>query len=160
MLYGVLFLIAGCGSAKKEIVRSLKDNGLVHEKTIHDYGFKLQYMPSLEMNEDTALLYFRLNITSNTGMPEKGADDLNFSYGLDTLFSVVGSDTIAPVDVSRVANGKLNGTEYMIVFDKQIMYQQQECKLLFKDWLFTQQVIYFPLSVKAIAHIDSLSQKI
>jgi hypothetical protein len=157
-----LFLVFACGASKKEVMQSVKDKNLLQEKTINDYVFRLQYMPpETAASADTALVYFRLNVTNSSGAPMKGTSDLGFSYGLDTLFSIVNAgDTISPVDISRIANGTVTGAEYMLVFDKQKIYSQQECKLLFRDWLFTQQFIAFPLSGSAIAHIDSLSLKI
>jgi len=156
-----MLLVCACGANKKKVMQSVKDNDLLQEKTVNDYVFRLQYMPPGEISEDTALSYFRLNISNNAGVPQKGSGDMNFSYGLDTLFAVVNaSDTIVPVDINRIANGTIDGTEYMLVFDKQALCSQEQCKLLFKDWLFTHQLISFPISGKAIAHIDSLSLKI
>ncbi len=162
VICGLMALVlCACGAGKKEVMQSVKDNELLQEKTVNDYVFKLQYMPHQKISEDTALSYFRLNISNTAGVPLKGTDNKAFSYGLDTLFAVVnGTDTITPLDINRIANGTINGVEYMLVFDKQTLYAQPQCKLLFKDWLFTQQLISFPLTGKAIAHIDSLSLNI
>ena len=162
VIWGLMLLVLyACGAGKKEVIQSVKDNDLLQEKIVNDYVFRLQYMPPVKITEDTALSYFRLNVFNTAGKPLKGSDDKVFSYGLDTLFVVVnGADTISPVDISRIANGTINGAEYMLVFDKQALYAQPQCRLLFKDWLFTQQLISFPMLGKAIAHIDSLSLKI
>jgi hypothetical protein len=64
------------------------------------------------------------------------------------------------VDVVRVANGDINGVEYMLLFDRPDVYSQVNCHLLFRDWLFTHRLMTFPLQGSAITHIDSLSQKI
>jgi hypothetical protein len=162
VIWGLMLLVFyACGASKKEVMQSVKDNDLLQEKTVNDYVFRLQYMPPEKITEDTALSYFRLNISNTAGLPVKGSGDKAFSYGVDTLFAIVnGTDTIIPVDINRIANGTINGAEYMLVFDKQTLYSQPQCRLLFKDWLFTQQLISFPLSGKAIAHIDSLSLKI
>ncbi|SFM67544.1 hypothetical protein SAMN05428949_0396 [Chitinophaga sp. YR627] len=156
-----IVLLCACGASKKEVMQSVKDNNLLQEKVVSDYVFRLQYMPQEEKGADTSLLYFRLNVSNNNGTPLKGTNDLSFSYGLDTLFSIVNAtDTISPLDINRIANGTINGAEYMLVFDKQRLYALPEFKVLFRDWLFTHQYISFPVSGEAIAHIDSLSLNI
>lgn len=156
-----VLLLCACGAGKKDVLQSMKDNKLLQEKKVNDYVFRLQYLPQEAISEDTALVYFRLNISNSDGKAMKGSSDLSFSYGLDTLFSfVTPTDTIIPTDVHRIANGTMNGAEYMLVFDKQTIYTQPASKLLFKDWLFTKQTISFPVSGSAISHIDSLSLKL
>ncbi|SDF70805.1 hypothetical protein [Chitinophaga filiformis] len=157
-----ILLVCACGASRRDVIQSMKDNELVQEKNVNDYVFRLQYMPSDRgAGEDTSLVYFRLNVANNAGAPMKGTSDLSYSYGLDTLFSLVNmTDTICAVDITRVANGTVNGVEYMLVFDRAKVYAQPDCKLLFRDWLFTHQFISFPLKGSAIAHIDSLSLKI
>jgi hypothetical protein len=158
----IIVLVYACGASKKDVMQSMKDNDLFQEKTVNDYVFRLQYIPPVRgAGEDTSLVYFRLNVSSNTGVQMKGTSGLSYSYGLDTLFSLVNAtDTISAVDITRVANGTVNGVEYMLVFDRAKVYAQPDCKLLFRDWLFTHQFISFPLKGSAIAHIDSLSLKI
>lgn len=156
-----VLIFTACGSSKREVMQSVKDKNLLQEKTVNDYVFRLQYMPPEGMNEDTALLYFRLNITNSQGRLVKGTADQGASYGLDTLFSLVaGTDTLIPVDVNRIANGTLNGAEYMLVFDKEAVRRRPESRLVFRDWLFTHQSIAFPISGSAISQIDSLSLNI
>ncbi|MBW8682705.1 hypothetical protein [Chitinophaga rhizophila] len=156
-----LFVFSACGASRKEMMQSVKENNLLQEKQVNDYVFRLQYMPPEGSNADTSLVYFRMNILNASGTPVKGTTTPAFSYGLDSLFAIVsGVDTIIPVDATRIANGTLNGAEYMLVFDKQSVLRNVESKLLFRDWLFTQQYISFPLSGNAINHIDSLSLKI
>lgn len=157
----LLLALCACGTNKKELMRSVKENELLLEKTVNDYTFRLQYMPPVQVTEDTSLSYFRFHVSNNSGVSLKAVDDIHISYGLDTLFTVVNAtDTIHPVDINRIANGNIGGAEYMLVFDKQGLHSLRECKLLFKDWLFTHQMISFPLSGKAIVHVDSLSLKI
>lgn len=156
-----LLILSACSNSRKEVMQSLKDNHLLQEKQVNDYVLRLQYLPPEARNEDTALLYFRLNVRNTAGRELKVSVDMAFSYGLDTLFTIVsGTDTLIPVDVSRIANGTLNGAEYMLVFDKPGVRAFSDSKLLFKDWLFTQQYISFPISGKVISHIDSLSLNI
>jgi hypothetical protein len=153
----LLLLMCSCGHSKKEIMQAVKDNELLQEKTINGFAFKMQYMPSGDLN----MLKFRLNITESNGSAMKAADNNKFSYGLDSLFGIVNvTDTIHPVDVVRVANGNIGGVEYMLLFDRPAAYSNIKCFLYFRDQLFTQQLITFPLKGSAINHIDSLSQKI
>ena len=158
----IMLLACACGASKKDLVQSMKDNNMLQEKTVSDYVFRLQYMPAERSGgEDTSLVYFRLNVLNAAGAPMKNTNDPGYSYGLDTLFTFVGAaDTIPPVDIIRVANGAINGVEYMLVFDRAKVYARPDCKLLFRDWLFTHQFISFPVKGGAIAHIDSLSLKI
>jgi len=156
-----LLMLCACGTDKKEVMRSVKDNNLLQEKTVNDYTFRLQYLPPEGPSDDTSLSYFRLQVSNTNGLPVKGTADISLSYGLDTLFAIVNNtDTLSPVDINRIANGNVGGATYMLVFDKQPLHAQEACKLLFKDWLFTHQLIYFPMQGKAIAHVDSLSLNI
>jgi hypothetical protein len=149
--------MCSCGHSKKEIMQAVKDNDLLQEKTVNGFVLKMQYMPS----EDKELLHFRLNITESNGGAMKGADNNKFSYGLDSLFGIVNvTDTLHPVDVVRVANGGIGGVQYLVLFDRPAAYSDVKCFLYFRDQLFTQQFITFPLTGAAINHIDSLSQKI
>lgn len=157
LLAALLLVICACGHSKKEVMQAVKDNDLLQEKTINGFAFKMQYMPSGDVN----MLKFRLNITDANGGSMKAADNNRFSYGLDSLFGIVNvTDTIHPVDVLRVANGNIGGVEYMLVFDRPTAYSSVKCFLYFRDVLFTQQFITFPLKGSAINHVDSLSQKI
>jgi hypothetical protein len=114
-------------------------------------------MPSGDLN----MLKFRLNIAEGNGSTMKAADNNKFSYGLDSLFGIVNvTDTIHPVDVIRVANGNIGGVEYILLFERPTAYSSVKCFLYFRDELFTQQFVTFPLKGNAINHIDSLSQKI
>lgn len=154
--------LLSCGNDKKAVMKAAKENNLIQEKQVNGFAIKLQYMPPVPNGgEDNSLLYFRLNVTSADGTPLKKTDDSRFSYGVDSLFSFVNvTDTLAPLDVTRVANGALGGFEYMLVFERPQVWSQVNCKLLFRDHLFTNQLMQFPLSGNAILHIDSLSLKI
>ena len=154
----IAFLMAvGCANRQKEIMQATKDDGLLQEKTVNGFVLKMQYLSS----EDKELLHFVVNIAESNGAPMKGTDDSKFSYGLDSLFGIVNvTDTIHPVDVVRVANGDIGGVQYMVLFDRPAAYSDVNLFLFFRDQLFTQQFIKFPLKGSAINHIDSLSQKI
>jgi len=127
---------------------------LVQEKTVNGFKMTMEYMPSADVN----LLHFVLNITDGTSM--KTADGNKFSYGLDSLFGLVDvADTLHPVDVVRVANGNISGVQYMVLFDKPLTLHGTDLTLYFKDELFTQQFITFPVKGSAINHLDSLRLK-
>lgn len=145
----VLLVCCACTNNKKPL--------LVQEKNINGFALRLQYLPVA----DTALLCFRLNVKNSDGMPIKHTDQLRFNYGLDSLFDFVNvADTSHPVDVIRVANGNINGMEYMLMFRRPHAYSEVNCELVFRDWLFTNQLMTFPITGSAIAHIDSFNQPI
>lgn len=157
LLAFAMLLATGCVNRQKQIMQATKDDGLLQEKTIKGFVFKMQYMHT----EDKALLHFVVNIRDSNGNGVNGADENRFSYGLDSLFGIVNvTDTLHPVDVIRVANGGIGGVQYLVLFDRPLAYSDVNLFLFFKDQLFTQQFITFPLKGNAINHIDSLSQKI
>jgi hypothetical protein len=140
----VLLLMCAC---KK------KESRLSQEQTVNGFVLRMEYMPSKDVN----LLHFVLNITESDGTPMKAANGNKFSYGLDSLFGIVNvTDTLHPVDVIRVANGNIGGIQYMILFDRPAAFSKANLFLYFRDQLFTQQFIRFPLNGNAINHIDSL----
>lgn len=156
---GLLLVACACGHSKKEVMQAMKDNGLVMEKTVNSYKMRLQYMPPEKRN--MGMLSFRLNVTSNNGGPMKDIDEKRFSYGLDSLFDMIDvTDTLHPVDVVRIANGNIGGAEYLLMFNRPDPSPGINCMVVFRDWLFTNHLITFPMSGKSIAHIDSLSLKI
>ena len=132
----------------------VKKRTLMQEKTVNGFKMRMEYMPSADVN----LLHFVLNITDGTAM--KTANGNKFNYGLDSLFGIVNvADTIHPVDVVRIANGNIGGVQYMVLFDKPLILQGSDLTLYFKDELFTQQLITFPVKGSAINHFDSLRLK-
>ncbi|SFD83850.1 hypothetical protein SAMN05518672_103445 [Chitinophaga sp. CF118] len=151
-----LLMTVGCADRQKKIMQATKDEGLLQEKTVNGFVLKMQYMSS----EDKELLHFVVNITESNGSPVKGADNNMFSYGLDSLFGIVNvTDTLHPVDVIRVANGGIGGVQYMVLFDRPAAYSDVNLFLFFRDRLFTQQFITFPLKGSAINRIDYLRWK-
>jgi len=157
LLGSLILILFACSNNRKEVLDAVKASGLSQEKEFNGFALHLQYMPS----KDQELLHFRLNIRSSDGTPLKNTGNDRFSYGLDSLFALINvTDTLPPVDVVRVANGDINGVEYMLLFDRPAVYSQVNCHLLFRDWLFTNRLMTFPIQGSAIAHIDSLSQKI
>jgi hypothetical protein len=144
ILSAVLLLLCAC---KK------KSSRLFQEKTVNGFVLRMEYMPSKDVN----LLHFVLNVTESDGTPMKPANANKFSYGLDSLFGIVNvTDTLHPVDVIRVANGNIGGIQYMILFDRPAAFSKANCFLYFRDQLFTQQFVKFPLKGDEINHIDSL----
>lgn len=147
--FSMLLLLFACKPGKKET--------LIVEREVNGYHMRLQYMPA-QVAADTDRMYFRLNINGNQ---LKAPADNRFSYGLDSLFQIVQAlDTLHPVDVTRIANGNIHGIEYLLLFDKPAFYPGISYRIVFKDWLFTNQLISFPFVGSKIPHIDSLSLKI
>lgn len=145
----ILLVCCACRKSKKTL--------LLQEKNIHGFAMRLQYLPVKDKN----LLCFRLHVKNSNGMPMIHTDQLRFNYGLDSLFDFVNvADTVHPVDVIRVANGNINGMEYMLVFPRPHAFSAVNCQLVFRDWLFTNQLMTFPVAGSAIAHIDSFNQPI
>jgi hypothetical protein len=144
ILAAVLLLMSACNK---------KQPKLFQEKTVNGFVMRMEYMPSNDVN----LLHFVLNVTESDGTPMKAVNANKFSYGLDSLFGIVNvTDTLHPVDVIRVANGNIGGMQYMILFDRPPAFSKVNFFLYFRDQLFTQQFIKFPLKGDEINHIDSL----
>jgi hypothetical protein len=140
----LLLLCMACRNSKKTL--------LVREKSVNGFDLQLQYLPS----EDKEVLRFRLNVRNADGATMKHTDDVRFNYGLDSLFAFVNmADTIHPVDVIRVANGNLNGVEFMLLFSRPDNYSGADGQVIFKDWLFTSQLMAFP-----VEGLDALNQQI
>lgn len=156
LLLMMLFLLTACRhTSKQEVMKGIMDNGLLQYKEQNGFKFRLQYMPPGKGTE-SSLLRFRLNITGEE--PIQHTDAGVFSFGLDTLFHFVNvKDTSAPIDVMRIANGNIGGLEYMLIFERPQGYSAFNCNVVFNDWLFTHQVLTFPIDGAAIKHIDSLS---
>lgn len=143
-------LILLCSACKKKINESL-----IQEKSINGFELRLQYLPG----GDKDLLRFRLNVRNSDGATMKHTEHVKFNYGLDSLFAFVRStDTILPVDVIRIANGNVNGIEFMLLFNRPANYSLMNYQLVFKDWLFTSQLMTFPIEGSTIAHVDSFNQ--
>lgn len=154
----LMFMAVACNNAGK-VERLMKDSTkeLIQSKEVNGHHFKLTYLPPVKTEGEWC---FRLNVK----LPEalKGAGEgQQASYGVDTLFSMVlGRDTLLPVHAMRIANGNITGVEYMIIFEKPENAPVGQSAFYFNDWLFTHQMMKFPLQITAINSIDSLSSRI
>lgn len=163
MKYGIILCccllgIIACKPAKKEIMQTIAETGMLQDKEENGFHYRLQYMPPVHQDD---LLRFRLHISNSDGSAMKHTEEQVYSYGLDSMFAFVNvKDTAAPVDIVRVANGNVGGLEYMLVFERPQAYGITNCRLLFRDYLFNHKYITFPIQGAAIKHIDSLSLNI
>lgn len=134
MIVAALLLL---GSACKDGRRALP----VQERTVNGFTLRLQQMPAA----DKEMFGFRLHIGHADGGRLKHTDDVRFNYGLDSLFAFVqGTDTLRPMDVIRVANGNVSGMEFLLLFPKPADASGLSGQLIYKDWLFTNQLLTFP----------------
>ncbi|WP_343670454.1 hypothetical protein [Chitinophaga sp.] len=162
MKYGLilccwLLVLSACRNNQKAIMTAVAETGMLQDKEENGFHYRLQYMPPTK-NSEMDLLRFRLKISNSDGSAIKNTSEVAYTYGLDSMFAFVNvTDTTAPVDIVRVANGNIGGLEYMLVFDRPLAYSQVNCRLLFKDYLFNHKYITFPVQGAAINHIDSLS---
>lgn len=128
----LLLLCSACKNSRRGL--------LVQERTVNGFTLRLQQMPSA----DSGMLAFRLNIGHADGGNLKHTDDVRFNYGLDSLFAFVqATDTLRPMDVIRVANGNVNGMEFLLLFPRPASVSGLNGQLIYKDWLFTNQFITF-----------------
>lgn len=150
----LVLLLCACGGQKREKIKEeLKKVELSQDQEANGFLYHMQYLPDGDKN----MLQFVVNITETSGRPMKIKNADQFSYGLDSLFGLVNvKDTLFPVDVMRIANGNMGGIQYMLVFERPHAYSDFNLSLFFKDKLFSNQFISFPLTKAAIYHIDSL----
>lgn len=162
MKYGIivccwLLVLSACRSNQQKLMTTIAATGMLQDKEENGIHYRLQYMPPAKKGE-MDLLRFRLTISNSDGSTLKNTSDVAYTYGLDSMFAFVNvTDTTAPVDIVRVANGNIGGLEYMLLFDRPLAYSQVNCRLLFRDYLFNHKYITFPVQGAAINHIDSLS---
>ena len=162
MKYGVILLgciisLCACRHKKTEVMQAVQAGGMLQDREEKGFHYRLQYMPP-HQQADMAQLRFRFTINSSNSAPLSSTEAPVFSYGLDSLFSFVNvTDTTTALDVVRIANGNMDGLEYMLVFQRPPAYSEVSCRLILKDWLFTHQEMSFPVKGAAIKHIDSLS---
>ncbi|MRG44750.1 hypothetical protein GFS24_06475 [Chitinophaga sp. SYP-B3965] len=152
--------LAACSGGRQERMKALMAdsvNGLFQVREINGHRFRLTYLPEEKQQGEWC---FKLNVELSPEMKASKGESRQGSYGVDTLFSLVsGRDTILPVHAMRVANGNMNGVEYMIIFEKK-PWQVENAKFCFSDWLFTHRFLEFPIQLPAINKIDSISSRI
>lgn len=172
MLSLFCWLSLACNNNREQIRHLMQDakSGLVQDKQVGDTKVRLTYLPlgweKLANQQTTAEnaneMAFRVNIfhTRNAGgndFPnEKRASD-----GIDTLFQLVlNEDTLAPVSAGRITNGDLSGITYLVIFKRERMLPMPPAAVIFKDGLFTNTRLVFPLEKKYMLMADSLSRRL
>jgi len=160
----LLWGIAGCKSGGKKSVANDKMAATdirVQEKEFNGTRIMLTYMPPCMQHNaaeegDTSEIVFRLNVFSEQLKGAKNAAaERALSYGIDSLFTLVsGQDSLPALLAQRIANGNLRGVEYLLVFDRERVRNSGQAVLVFKDWLFTNVRMEFPVN---ILKIDSIS---
>ncbi|MGE7775627.1 hypothetical protein ACQKLP_12935 [Chitinophaga sp. NPDC101104] len=159
----VVMLLAGvvmiaCNS-RKQRVEKMKELSLLDEKSAGNWNMRLRYLPA--QNRDTSAWTLVLHVEHVSKLPQRELNDPRFSYGTDSLFEViVPGDTLAPLMVVRVANGQTDGAEYLLTFDRSKLRPSTGVQLRFRDWLFSQRDLYFPLNVASIYQLDSIYTRI
>lgn len=157
LLAGAVLMLA-CNT-KRQRAEKMKEMSLLDEKEAAGWKMYLRYLPSKQ--QDTAEWTLVLRVEHGSGLPQKLVNETRFSYGIDSLFEVITpSDTLAPGMAMRVANGQTNGAEYLLSFDRRALHQQGGVQLRFRDWLFSQRDLYFPLNVVSIHQLDSIYSRI
>jgi hypothetical protein len=157
----MIAVLAACSGSRQDRMKTMMAdslNGLYQVKEINGHQFRLTYLP--EKKKEQGEWCFKLNVVLSPEAKASKGESQQASYGLDTLFSLVsGVDTLLPAHTMRIANGNLNGIEYMIVFEKK-KWQVENMKFCFSDWLFTNRFLEFPVQLPAINKIDSISSRI
>jgi hypothetical protein len=158
---GIVLLLAAACSTRQSRETEIKGLSDIGEKEVGDWRIKLKYLPAKMLKGDTGEYCFAITVHPKEPHKPIKADDPKFSFGTDSLFCIVSGtrpDTLLPVFTTRVANGKLTGLEYMVIFDKTAVSSSDGIlRLLFKDWLFTGRNLLFTLPLPEIQKIDSLS---
>lgn len=157
LLTGAVLILA-CNTRRQQR-ESMKALSLLDEKEASGWTMRLRYLPSKEPDSLEWTLVLRVEHAS--GLPQKIVNEPRYSYGIDSLFEVITPvDTLAPGMAIRVANGQTDGAEYLLTFDRRAFRQPGKVQLRFRDWLFSQRDLYFPLNVVSIHQLDSIYSRI
>lgn len=162
---GAVLMLAACNTRRDQLAKVIRDTGnqLFQQQTINGLEFRLMYLPeSKKLNgSESGELAFKLNVVNPDKKVKLGQGSDQASYGIDTLFELTYPGRAAvPIHAMRIANGNMNGVEYLVIFDKQDMPATGDCEFVFKDWLFTHQLIHFSVKPEAVKAADSLSVRI
>ena len=155
-----LLLAMACRSRGSRMTE-IKKLTRLERKEVGEWLIDLDYLPGAMAKGGTAEYCFTVTVRPKTPGKPIEADDQKFSFGTDSLFCMIAgneSDTLLPVFTTRVANGKLTGLEYMVIFDKAVVLSADKgLRLLFRDWLFTNRNLLFVVPIAEIQKIDSIS---
>lgn len=167
ILNACCLLLLACNNNREQVKNLMQDaqSRLVQDKQIGDTKVRLTYLPlgwekqaGLHEEEDATEMAFRVNVN---GSKQVTVNEKLASYGVDTLFQLIlNRDTLAPVSAERIANGNLSGITYLVIFERRPMLPVQQAMFVFKDWLFTNTRLVFPLERKYILIADSLSHRL
>lgn len=171
MKKGIILLalfITGCGNNNREKLAALvqdRNNGLVTEKNIGGTVITCTYLPRCWDHPGTTAatdkgeeLSFRINIRSDReDMKEKSMQQAA-SYNLEDVFGLLTEkDTLSPVMAQRIANGDINGVEYLVTWQRPVLQNSRQLVLIFKDQVFTTTRLVFPIKINSLLQSDSLS---
>ncbi|WP_341836433.1 hypothetical protein WJU16_00845 [Chitinophaga pollutisoli] len=159
LIYTCAALLFLSCSANRQSAEKMKELSLLDEKEASGWRMRLNYLPSNP--RDTTDWSLVLRVEHESGLPQQIINEPRFSFGIDSLFEVITSmDTLAPYMAIRIANGMTNGAEYMLTFNRQSVLKNGDIQLRFKDWLFSQRELYFPVNMISIHQLDSIYSRI
>ena len=147
-----------------------KESGLVQEKFVGNTSIRLTYLPlgwekltaSESADEDQTAMAFRISVFRGSQDAELTSEiEKKASYGVDTLFQLIlNHDTLQPLSAERIANGNIGGITYLVTFERRSMTPVEQAAFVYKDWLFTNTRLIFPLRKETILIADSLSHRL
>ncbi|MCF6406420.1 hypothetical protein L3C95_26225 [Chitinophaga filiformis] len=157
----------GCKQNAKPLLDAEMKKGAMQEKEVNNITVAVAYMPSCRQHADASQsgaaggeeMTFRVNVHSrDNSRPLHVSEKDNYSYGIDSLFSlVINTDTVPALYAHKVANGNLGGIEYLVSFRKDQVERTSSLALLFRDWLFTSTLLRFNYNRNLLDKVDSLS---
>lgn len=160
--------VIACKQKAKPLLNEEMKKGAVQEKAVNNIAVAVAYLPSCRQRvadiqqsgaANSEEITFRVNVHSrDNNRPLRVSEKDNYSYGIDSLFSlVINNDTIPALYAHKVANGNLGGVEYLVGFSKDQVERTSSLALLFKDWLFTSTLLRFNYNRNLLDKVDSLS---
>lgn len=162
-----MWLLAGCeNGARKEIRTVMTDvaYNLQQERTVADFDIRLTYLPmhwkkitGVENASAASQMTFRLRVKDRIPGRKPAAAT---SIHQDVFALVSGGDTLRPLLAERIADGGFNGSEFMVIFPRPVTMADTVLQFLFRDELFTNNKMWFPLYVHKINMIDSISSRL
>jgi len=160
--------VIACKRNVKPLLDSEMRKGAIQEKEVNNVAVAVAYMPSCHQyiadtqqsgTTDNEEMTFRVKVHSrDNSKPLRVTGKESYSYGIDSLFSlVINNDTIPALYAHKVANGNLGGVEYLVGFNREQVDRAPSLALLFKDWLFTSTLLRFNYNRSLLDKVDSLS---
>ncbi|WP_160717997.1 hypothetical protein [Chitinophaga solisilvae] len=169
LLVLAMLLTACSGNRQDKLAQLMKDatTTLSQEKRVGPMVIRCTYLPACwdqrsqkeAPGSNEAEMSFRINVQStNPGeVKEKGSRQMA-SYGVEENFQlIVNRDTLLPVLAQRIANGNLDGAEYLVIFPRVPLAPVQTMSLVYKDWVFSSTRLVFPFNKTFLQQSDSIS---